>query len=60
MNFKLTELEVRALKHLLSIEFQEEWHLSETGYGALVNEQNKPVFKTGTLDAIRKALEHLS
>lgn len=60
VNFKLTELEVRALKHLLSTEFQEEWRLSETGYGALVNEQNKPVFKTGTLDAIRKALEHLS
>ena len=60
LNFKLTELEVRALKHLLSIEFQKEWHLSDTGYGGLLNEQEKLVFKAGTLDAIRKALEYLS
>lgn len=59
-SFKLTELEIRALKHLLSAEFQKEWHLSDTGYGGLINEQNKMVFKAGTLDAIRKALEYLS
>lgn len=59
-SFKLTELEIRALKHLLSSEFQKEWHLSDTGYGGLINEQNKMVFKAGTLDAIRKALEYLS
>lgn len=58
--FKLTELEIRALRHLLTVEFQKEWHLSETGYGGLVNEQNKTVFKSGTLDALRKALEQLS
>lgn len=58
--FKLTELEVRALRHLLTVEFQKEWYLSETGYGGLVNEQNKTVFKSGTLDALRKALEQLS
>lgn len=59
-SFKLTELEVRALKHLLSLEFQKEWHLSDTGYGGLTNEQNKTVFKSGTLDALRKALDQLS
>lgn len=58
--FKLTELEIRALKHLLTVEFQKEWHLTETDYGGLVNEQKKTVFKSGTLDALRKALEQLS
>lgn len=59
-SFKLSEQEVRALKYLLSTDFQKKWDLKPTEYGALVDESNKPVFKVTTLHALRKALEYLS
>lgn len=54
-SFRLTEIEIRALQHLLSKEFQSEWKLRAAEYGALLNEDNRPVFKVATLDAIHKA-----
>lgn len=57
---KLTEQEERAFKYLLSNEFQMKWNLKPTVYGELIDEENKPVFKVATLDAIRKALEYLA
>ena len=59
-SFKLSEQEIRALKYLLSTDFQKKWNLKPTNFGELVDESNKPVFKISTLDAIRKALEYLS
>ncbi|MHC5225950.1 gamma-mobile-trio protein GmtX [Ignatzschineria sp. LJL83] len=59
-SFKLTDLETRALQHLLSKDFQKAWKLTPTESGALLNEEEKLVFKVATLDALRKALEYLS
>lgn len=59
-SFKLSDQEVRALQYLLSTDFQKKWKLKPTDYGELVDESKKPVFKVSTLDALRKALEHLS
>lgn len=59
-SFKLTEPEIRALKYLLSDDFKKKWLLKETEYGELVDENNSPVFKVATTDALRKTLEHLS
>lgn len=59
-SFKLTEQEIRALKYLLSDDFKKKWFLKETEYGELVDENDSPVFKVATTDALRKTLEHLS
>ncbi|NNG81334.1 gamma-mobile-trio protein GmtX [Acinetobacter sp. ANC 5378] len=59
-DMKFTEQEERALKYLLSGEFQKKWNLKPTTYGELIDEDQKPVFKMATLDAIRKALEYLT
>lgn len=58
--FRLTEQEIRALEYLLSNDFQKKWNFTQTKYGELVDENQIPVFKVATLDAIRKALEHLT
>lgn len=57
---KLNDIEIRALQHLLSEDFKKEWRLTSTNQGALLNEEKKVVFKVATLDALNKALEHLS
>ena len=59
-NCKLSDQEIRALKYLLSTDFQKKWNLKPTEYGELVDESNKPVFKVSTLNALRKALEYLT
>lgn len=59
-SFTFSEQETRALKYLLSKDFQEKWKLKPTIYGELVDESNETVFKISTLDALRKALEYLS
>lgn len=59
-SFRLTEQEVRALKYLISTDFQKKWNLKPTEFGELVDESGKSVFKVSTLNALRKALEYLS
>lgn len=58
--FKFSEQEIRAIKYLLSADFQKKWNLEPTIYGSLVDKSNEPIFKVATLDALRKALEFLS
>lgn len=57
--YKLTELEKRALEYLLSASFKSKWNLTENDYGELVDTNATPIFKVATLDAIKKALEYL-
>ncbi|MDC2890346.1 gamma-mobile-trio protein GmtX [Psychrosphaera algicola] len=56
---KLTQVERRALNYILSDSFKNKWHLSETEYGELVDENGKALFKPATIDAIKKALRYL-
>lgn len=55
----LTAQERRALEYVISNQFQTKWNLSTNVYGEMVDSENKPVFKVATIDAIKKALEHL-
>jgi hypothetical protein len=56
---KLTSQERRALEYIISKEFQQKWNFSETVYGELVDSNNKVVLKAATVDAVKKALNHL-
>lgn len=56
---KLNDQERRALEYLISPIFQKKWDFHQNEYGELVDINNNPVFKVATLDAIKKALEHL-
>jgi hypothetical protein len=60
LSYKLTDQEQRALTYLISPEFQKTWGFKATEFGELVDQNNKPVFKAATIDAIKKALEHLT
>ena len=57
---RLSDLEVKALKYLLSKDFKLKWEFEETEFGELVDRNGTPVFKIATIDAIKKSLEHLS
>jgi hypothetical protein len=56
---KFNSVERRSLEYILSNSFLRRWHLSETEFGELVDDQGKVVFKPGTIDALRKALRYL-
>ena len=58
-DMKLNDQERRALEYLISPTFQKKWNFHPNEYGELVDVSNTPVFKVATLDAIKKALEHL-
>ena len=58
-DIKLNDQERRALEYLVSPIFQKKWNFHPNEYGELVDGNNTPVFKVATLDAIKKALEHL-
>jgi len=57
--YKLTDLERRALEYLLSASFKSKWKFTENEYGELVDTNDTPIFKVATLDAIKKSLEYL-
>lgn len=57
---RLSDLEIKALKHLLSNEFRLKWNLQETEFGELVDSNGAVVFRMATIDALKKALEHLA
>lgn len=56
---KLSDQERRALEYLISSQFQKKWVLTANDYGALLDSNNKPVFKVATIDAIKKTLDFL-
>lgn len=56
---RLTNQERRALEYLLSSSFRNKWHLTQTEFGDLIDENEKMVFKPATIDALKKALEYL-
>ncbi len=57
---RLSEQEKRAIEYILSDAFKNKWHLTQNEYGEMIDEHGTPVFKTSTVDALRKALEYLS
>ena len=57
---KLSDQEKRAIEYILSDAFKNKWHLTQNEYGEMVDEHGTPVFKTSTVDALRKVLEYLS
>ena len=56
---KLNDQERRAFEYILSNAFQKKWGLSPNNFGEIVDQQNKPVFKVATVDALKKALRNL-
>ncbi len=57
---RLSEQEKRAIEYILSDAFKNKWHLTQNEYGEMIDGHGTPVFKTSTVDALRKALEYLS
>jgi hypothetical protein len=58
-DFRLSNLERRALEYLLSPDFQEKAQLTIGDQGQFLTSDGKIMFKVATLDAIKKALEFL-
>ncbi|MNP08591.1 hypothetical protein D3C76_1006680 [compost metagenome] len=56
---RLTSIERRALEYLLSDDFLRQGDLHVGEFGDVVNRAKVKIFKPGTLDALRKALEYL-
>lgn len=56
---QLSDQERRALEYLISPAFQKKWNLTKGEHGELLDANEAPLFKVATLDAIRKALDHL-
>lgn len=56
---KLNAVERRALEYVLSDEFMCQWGFNLGGFGDVVDASGVKVFKSGTIDAIKKALEYL-
>lgn len=56
---KLDELERRALKYLISEDFQNKWNVKPTGYGEYEDVRGEIIFKAGTLSAIKKVLDNM-
>lgn len=58
-DFRLTNIERRAIEHLKSDDFYFTWELTKGDKGDALNPQGKAVFKPGTMQAIEKILKHL-
>ncbi|WP_020405134.1 gamma-mobile-trio protein GmtX [Hahella ganghwensis] len=56
---RLSDVERRALEFLASDEFLKEWGYVLGDRGEVVDSQGNRLFKPGTIDAIKKALEYL-
>lgn len=56
---RLSDVERRALEFLASDEFLKEWGYVAGDRGEVVDSQGNRLFKPGTIDAIKKALEYL-
>lgn len=56
---KLNAIERRALEYLISEDFLHQWGYTLGEFGDVMDSNNSKVFKPGTVDAIRKALESL-
>lgn len=56
---KLNAVERRALEYLISEDFLRQWNYTLGEFGDIVDSSNSKVFKPGTVDAVRKALESL-
>ncbi|MCE1003082.1 MULTISPECIES: gamma-mobile-trio protein GmtX [Pseudomonas] len=58
-DFKLTNVERRAIEHLKTDDFLQQWKLIRGEKGDVVDERGKVVFKPGTMQAIEKVLKYL-
>lgn len=56
---RLTDVERRALEFLASDEFLKEWGYTAGDRGEVLDSEGNRLFKPGTLDALKKALQHL-
>lgn len=55
----LTQVERKALEYVTSFTFKKKWGFTENEFGEYVDEKGGVIFRSGTLDAIRKALRSL-
>ncbi|WP_278354509.1 MULTISPECIES: gamma-mobile-trio protein GmtX [Idiomarina] len=55
----LTHVERKALEYITSLTFKRKWGFTENEFGEYVDEKGGVIFRSGTLDAIRKALRVL-
>jgi hypothetical protein len=58
-DFKLTNVERRAIEHLKTEDFLKQWKLERGAKGDVVDHRGKAVFKPGTMQAIEKILKYL-
>lgn len=58
-DFRLTNIERRAIEHLRSDDFYLAWKLTKGDKGDALDLQGRAVFKPGTMQAIEKILKHL-
>lgn len=56
---RLSDIERRALEFLASDEFLKEWGYVAGGRGEVIDNQGNRLFKPGTIDALKKALQYL-
>lgn len=56
---RLTDVERRALEFLVSDEFLKEWGYVAGDRGEVIDSQGNRMFKPGTIDALKKALQYL-
>lgn len=55
----LNPVERRALEYLISEDFLQQWNCTLGEFGDVVDNNNSKIFKPGTVDALKKALEWL-
>lgn len=55
----LTAVERKALEYITSLTFKRKWGFTENEFGEYVDEKGGVIFRSGTLDGIRKALRLL-
>ncbi|WP_448108858.1 gamma-mobile-trio protein GmtX [Pseudomonas azerbaijanoccidentalis] len=58
-DFRFDEVERRALEYLISPDFLAMWRFKLGSIGDILDQNGKRVFKPMTIDAIKKALQHL-
>jgi len=58
-DFRLSNIERRAIEHLKSEEFLLTWKLTKGDKGDVLDNRGKAVFKPGTMQAFEKILKHL-
>lgn len=58
-DFKLSNVERRAIEHLKTDDFLHQWKLVRGKKGDVLDERGRAVFKPGTMQAIEKILKHL-